>query len=267
MNSFKVTDHIITTQVKINYTASSSVSITSLHHKPFTLARDDLYSDFYAYHFLAFFIVYHWCECMLCLSVMSNSLQPHGLQPAKLLCPWNFPGKNTGVGCHFPLRVIFPTQGQNSRCASAALAGGFFSTVPPGKPINDIGLPKNMVTAFKLCISRTAYKWASQEMLVDKEPTCQWGDKRDMGSLPGSGRPPRWGNGNRILGWEILWIEEPSVLLVPLKYPFIFYFIWLKLFTNIHSHCVVICMLCTTAPGPPTDTKLHRWWSHLHKMV
>ena len=30
-------------------------------------------------------------------SVMSDSLQPYGLQPAWLLCPWNFPGKNTGV--------------------------------------------------------------------------------------------------------------------------------------------------------------------------
>ena len=34
--------------------------------------------------------------------VLSNSLQPHGLQPARLLCPWNFPGKNTGVGSLFP---------------------------------------------------------------------------------------------------------------------------------------------------------------------
>ena len=33
-------------------------------------------------------------------SVMSNSLQPHGLQPTRLLHPWDFPGKNTGVGCH-----------------------------------------------------------------------------------------------------------------------------------------------------------------------
>ena len=31
-------------------------------------------------------------------SVISDSLQPHGLQPARLLCPWNFPGRNTGVG-------------------------------------------------------------------------------------------------------------------------------------------------------------------------
>ena len=33
-------------------------------------------------------------------SVVSNSLRPHGLQPTRLLCPWDFPGKSTGVGCH-----------------------------------------------------------------------------------------------------------------------------------------------------------------------
>ena len=33
-------------------------------------------------------------------SVMSNSSQPHGLQPTRLLHPWDFPGKSTGVGCH-----------------------------------------------------------------------------------------------------------------------------------------------------------------------
>ena len=33
-------------------------------------------------------------------SVMSNSLWPHGLQPARLCCLWNSPGKNTGVGSH-----------------------------------------------------------------------------------------------------------------------------------------------------------------------
>ena len=31
-------------------------------------------------------------------------MQPHGLEPTRLLCPWNFPGKNTGVGCHFLLQ-------------------------------------------------------------------------------------------------------------------------------------------------------------------
>ena len=38
---------------------------------------------------------------------------PHGLQPARLLCPWDFPGKNTGAGCHFLLQGILPTQGSN----------------------------------------------------------------------------------------------------------------------------------------------------------
>ena len=32
---------------------------------------------------------------------------------ARLLCPWDFPGKNTGVGCHFLLQGIFPTKGLN----------------------------------------------------------------------------------------------------------------------------------------------------------
>ena len=42
-----------------------------------------------------------------------NSLWPHGLQPIRLLCPWDFPGKDTGVGCHFLLQGLFPTQGSN----------------------------------------------------------------------------------------------------------------------------------------------------------
>ena len=44
-----------------------------------------------------------------------DSLRPLGLQPARLLCPWDFPGKNTGVGCHFLLQGLFPTQGSNLR--------------------------------------------------------------------------------------------------------------------------------------------------------
>ena len=46
-------------------------------------------------------------------SVTSDSLQSHGLQPTRLLCPWDFPGQNTGVRCHFLLQGIFPTQRSN----------------------------------------------------------------------------------------------------------------------------------------------------------
>ena len=46
-------------------------------------------------------------------SVVSDSLRPCGLYPAKLLCPWDSPGNNTGVSCHTLLQGIFPNQGWN----------------------------------------------------------------------------------------------------------------------------------------------------------
>ena len=39
--------------------------------------------------------------------------RPNGLWPARLLCPWDYPDKNTGVGCHLLLQGIFPTQELN----------------------------------------------------------------------------------------------------------------------------------------------------------
>jgi len=47
-------------------------------------------------------------------TVTSGSLPLHGLQPVQLLCSWNSPGKSTGVGWHFFLQGIFPTQGSHS---------------------------------------------------------------------------------------------------------------------------------------------------------
>ena len=44
---------------------------------------------------------------------MPDSLWSHGLQPTRLLYPWDFPGKDNGVGCHFLLQGVFPTQGWN----------------------------------------------------------------------------------------------------------------------------------------------------------
>ena len=44
---------------------------------------------------------------------MSNSLRPYGLQPTRLLHPWDFLGKSAGVGCHFLLQGIFLTQESN----------------------------------------------------------------------------------------------------------------------------------------------------------
>ena len=46
-------------------------------------------------------IVFHEIGC--CSVAL---LQLHGLYPARLLCPWDFPGKNTGAGCHFLLQCM-----------------------------------------------------------------------------------------------------------------------------------------------------------------
>ena len=53
------------------------------------------------------------CSCCLVAKSCSPLLRPHGLSPARLLCPWDFPGKNTRVGYHFLLQGIFPTQRLN----------------------------------------------------------------------------------------------------------------------------------------------------------
>ena len=54
----------------------------------------------------------------------------------RLLCPWNFPGKNTGVGCHALLQGIFPTQGSNPHLFRRLhWQACSLPLVPPGKPI------------------------------------------------------------------------------------------------------------------------------------
>ena len=45
------------------------------------------------------------CCCQV-VSVMSDSVWPHRWQPTRLRCPWNSPGKNTGLGCHFLLQCM-----------------------------------------------------------------------------------------------------------------------------------------------------------------
>ena len=70
-------------------------------------------------------------------SVMSDSLRPLGLQPARLLHPWDSPGKNTGVGCHALLQGVFPTQGWKL-CLVHLLQwqAGSLPLVPPGEQGN-----------------------------------------------------------------------------------------------------------------------------------
>ena len=59
---------------------------------------------------------WHTCVCAQSLQSCPTlwESKSHGLQPARLLCPWGSPSKNTAVGNHALLQGIFPTQGSNS---------------------------------------------------------------------------------------------------------------------------------------------------------
>ena len=74
------------------------------------------------------------CLCRLCVHACSvaQSLRPHGLPPARPLCPWGFPGKHTGVGCHFLLQGVFLTQEWDLRLLHWQVDS--LSAEPPGKP-------------------------------------------------------------------------------------------------------------------------------------
>ena len=122
---------------------------------------------------------------------MSNSLWHQGLNPIKLLCPWDFLGKDTGVGYPFLLHGIFLTQESNPCLKSPALAGKFFTTAPPGKPqawgilllslVAQTGV-KNLPAMWVWCLGR--------EDPLEKGMATHFS----------------------ILVWEIPWTEEPGRL-------------------------------------------------------
>ena len=80
-------------------------------------------------------LLFHRYIVIMCACVLSCVyLQSHGMQPTKLLYPWDDPGKNTGVGCHFLLQEIFPTQGSNLCLWQLLHWQAVSTTEPPGKP-------------------------------------------------------------------------------------------------------------------------------------
>ena len=71
---------------------------------------------------------------------------PHRLKPARLLCPWDSPGENTGVGCHVLFQGIFPTQGSNL-CLLHLMHWHVCSLplAPPGKPLVSVKVNEQTV--------------------------------------------------------------------------------------------------------------------------
>ena len=103
--------------------------------------------------------------------------QPHGLQPTRLLCPWDSPGKSTGVGCHRPLWYFHEWT------------------------------PKSF---YPLCIVDHGLPW----WLNSKEYTCNAGNAGDEALILGREDPleEEIATHSSILAWKVLWTEEPGGL-------------------------------------------------------
>ena len=133
------------------------------------------------------------CTC----SVMAVSLQPHGLQPTRLLCPWDSPGKITGVGCHVLPQGISPTQGSNPSLLHLLLwQMGSLPLVPLGKP-------RCSLTVHKIHESTTDLADGARNLFCKDFPGGSDGKEsacsvEDLGSIPGLGRSPGEGNGNPL---------------------------------------------------------------------
>ena len=141
---------------------------------------------------------------------MSNSVRPHGLWIARLLCPWDSPGKNTGVGCHALLWEIFLTQGSGLHLLSLLhWRAGSLPLVPPGKP-QSLGKSIDFIFVMTLCVFRKS----SQVALLVKNPPVNAEYLRDVVRLLGWEDPleEAMATLSSILAWRILGTEEPGGL-------------------------------------------------------
>ena len=128
---------------------------------------------------------------------MSNSLQPHGLFSSRLLCPWNSPGKNTGVDSHSLLQGIFPTQGPNPGLPHCGISSLGFSLLtyqmkikaPASQSFRETSLVAQMVKHLPT-MRETRVQSLGQEDPLEKEMAAH----------------------SNILAWKIPWTEEPGRL-------------------------------------------------------
>ena len=121
---------------------------------------------------------------------MSDSLRPYGLQTSRFLCPCDFQGKITGMGCHFLLQGLFLIQGLN-----LPLPHWQTDSTPRGlgKPCLQLQFPASAPRSAHSEVWGAVFHFQLPWWLSGKESACNAGD---VGSIPGSGGSP--GGGHNI---------------------------------------------------------------------
>ena len=85
-------------------------------------------------------------------------LQPHGLQPARLLCPWGSADKNTGVGCHFLLQVSAIQQYKSAVTIHISLLSGASLPFPHPIPLGHHRVPDRGSLCYRATSHMTVHK-------------------------------------------------------------------------------------------------------------
>ena len=113
---------------------------------------------------------------------MSDSVQPHRRQPTRLPCPWDSPGKNTGVGCHFLLQCMKMKSGSEVARSCLTLSDPMDCSLP-GSSAHGI---------FQARVLSQMRKMKFKEVKEGTSLVVQWLRLRDpnaegLGSIPGQG--------------------------------------------------------------------------------
>ena len=99
---------------------------------------------------------------------MSDSVRPHGRQPTRLPRPWDFPGKNTGVGCHVLLQCM-KVKSESEVAQSCLTLSEPMDCSPPGSSIHGICQARGLewvAIAFSILISKVSHKHHQQVAIV-----------------------------------------------------------------------------------------------------
>jgi len=102
---------------------------------------------------------------------MSNSVWPHRPQPTRLPCPWDSPGKNTGVGCHFLLQCMKVKSESEIAQSSLTLSDPMDCSLP-GSSIHGIFQARVLewgaiaFSSFTLWLSQNKFQWPSKSNIV-----------------------------------------------------------------------------------------------------
>ena len=128
---------------------------------------------------------------------MSDPVRPQRWQPTRLPCPWDSPGKNTGVGCHFLLQCMKVKSESESEIAQSCLTlSNPMDCSPPGSSVHGIFQARVLewgAIAFSVLFVQFILNISSQSTFPS-------------GSVPEKALAPH----SSTLAWKIPWTEEPG---------------------------------------------------------